>query len=54
MRFKGIEDSNPAKWTVIATKTEERIVIKNPTECEATREMENGDGTWQKLRVTHI
>lgn len=54
MRFKGAEDAEPAKWTVIATKTEERNGIKIPTECEATWEMENGDWTWLKLQVTHI
>ena len=54
MRFKGAEDADPAQWTVIATKTEERNGIKIPTECEATWEMENGDWTWLKLRVTHI
>ncbi|MGB6037669.1 MAG: DUF6544 family protein [Cryomorphaceae bacterium] len=54
MRFKGAEDAEPAKWTVIATKTEERNGIKIPTKCEATWEMENGDWTWLKLRVSHI
>jgi len=54
MRYKDSKDPEPKKWTVIATKTEERNGIKIPVECEATWKLENGNWTWLKLKITDI
>lgn len=54
MRYKDINAEEPTKWTVTATKTEERNGIKIPTECEASWELVNGKWTWLKLKLTDI
>lgn len=54
MRYKDINAKEPTKWTVTATKTEERNGIKIPTECEANWELVNGKWTWLKLKLTDI
>jgi hypothetical protein len=54
MRYKDSNDDEPIKWTVTATKNEEKNGIKIPVECEASWESENGKWTWLKLKVTDI
>lgn len=54
MRYKGSDDTDPTKWTVTATKTEERNGIKIPTECEVSWDLQKGKWTWLKLKITDI
>ena len=54
MRYQDSNDDKPTKWTVTATKTEERNGIKIPIECEASWEFESGKWTWLKLKITDI
>jgi hypothetical protein len=54
MRYQDSIAEEPIKWTVIATKTEERNGIKIPIECEASWELNSGDWTWLKLKITSI
>tara|TARA_R110002072_G_scaffold58432_10_gene149042 strand:+ start:720 stop:1832 length:1113 start_codon:yes stop_codon:yes gene_type:complete len=54
MRYQDTSAIEPTKWTVVATKIEERIGIKIPTECEASWELENGKWTWLKLKIKEI
>jgi hypothetical protein len=54
MRYRDSNDTEPAKWTVTATKTENRNGIKIPVECEASWELEGGKWTWLKLKITDI
>jgi hypothetical protein len=54
LRFQDSNAIRPTKWTVIAIKTEERNGIKIPVECEANWELESGNWTWLKLRITDI
>ncbi|WP_420573029.1 DUF6920 family protein [Kordia sp.] len=54
MRYKDSDDTEPTKWTVKATKSEERNGIKIPVECEASWELENGTWIWLKLKITDI
>lgn len=54
MRYQDSNDDKPTKWTVTATKTEERNGIKIPIECEASWELESGKWTWLKLKITDI
>jgi hypothetical protein len=52
MRYQGSDAANPTKWTVTATKTEERHGITIPTVCEASWALEQGEWTWLKLKIT--
>ncbi|WP_191858944.1 ferric reductase-like transmembrane domain-containing protein [Hanstruepera ponticola] len=54
MRYQDSNNDQPTKWTVTATKTEERNGIKIPVECEASWELESGKWTWLKLKITDI
>lgn len=54
MRYKDVHDTEPTKWIVTATKTEERNGIKIPVECEVSWDLENGKWTWLKLKITDI
>lgn len=54
MRFKDSNDIEPIKWTVIASKTEERNGIKIPTKCEASWSLKSGQWTWLKLNIKDI
>lgn len=53
-RYKDADAVTPSKWTVIATRTEERNGIKIPVECEASWELEHENWTWLKLKITDI
>ena len=54
MRFQNSTDTKPIQWTVKATKTEIRNGIRIPVECEASWELESGEWTWLKLKITDI
>lgn len=54
MRYQNQNAEKPIKWTVIATKIEERNGIKIPVECQASWELESGNWTWLKLKITDI
>lgn len=54
MRFQDSNAIKPTKWTVFATKLEERNGIKIPVECEASWELESGKWTWLKLKIKDI
>ncbi len=54
MRFKDAKDKEPTKWTVIATKSEERNGIIIPTECEAIWSLQDKEWTWLKLKIKDI
>lgn len=54
MRYQDSNAEKPTKWTVIATKIEERNGIKIPIECEASWELEGIKWTWLKLKLTDI
>jgi hypothetical protein len=54
MRYQDSNAIKPTKWTVIATRIEERNGIKIPIECEASWELENGRWTWLKLKIADI
>lgn len=54
MRYKDVNDTEPTKWVVTATKIGERNGIKIPVECEASWELESGTFTWLKLKITDI
>lgn len=54
MRYRNSDDTEPAKWTVTAKKTEEINGVKIPVECEASWELENRTWTWLKLKITSI
>jgi hypothetical protein len=54
MRYQDANAIEPTKWTVTATKIEERNGIKIPVACEASWALEQGDWTWLKLKITDI
>lgn len=54
MRYKDIKDTKPTKWTVTATKTEVRNGITIPVESELDWELDSGNWTWLKLKITNI
>ena len=54
MRYKDSKNTEPTKWIVTATKTEEMNGIKIPVECEASWGLKNGKWTWLKLKITDI
>ena len=54
MRYKNNKASQPTKWIVTATKTEERQGINIPVECEASWELENGKWTWLILKIKDL
>ena len=54
MRYQDSNAIKPTKWTVFATKLEERNRIKIPVECEASWELESGKWTWLKLKIKDI
>ena len=54
MRFKDSNDAKPVKWTVVATKTEEKNGIKIPTECKVIWYAKPEQWTWLKLKIKHI
>jgi len=54
MRYQDSNAIKPTKWTVFATKLEERNGIKIPVECEASWELESGKWTWLKLKIKDI
>ncbi|WP_062062925.1 DUF6920 family protein [Aquimarina longa] len=54
MRYKDATDAEPTKWTVIATKIEDRNGIKIPTECDANWYLEDGKWNWLKLKIRDI
>ena len=54
MRYQDLNDTEPTKWTVIATKVEERNGIRIPVACEVNWETESSKWTWLKLKITDI
>lgn len=54
MRYQDSKASEATRWTVVATKTEERNGIKIPVECEASWALKEGEWTWLKLEITDI
>ena len=54
LRYKDVHDTKPTKWTVTASKIEERNGIKIPTECEASWSLDTEKWTWLKLKIKHI
>lgn len=54
MRYKDKNDTEATQWTVTATKIEERNGIKIPLESKAEWELESGNWTWLKLKITDI
>ncbi|EZH74291.1 hypothetical protein ATO12_15610 [Aquimarina atlantica] len=53
-RYKEANDVKPKKWTVTATKTEERNGIKIPVECEVSWHLDTKQWTWLKLKIKYI
>lgn len=54
LRYQDSNAKEPTKWTVVATKIEERNGIKIPVECEASWKLESGKWTWLKLKIKDI
>lgn len=54
LRYQDVNAVKPVRWTVISTKLEERNGIKIPVECEASWELESGEWTWLRLKITDI
>ena len=54
MRYPDSKAKEPVEWTVTAKKIEKRNGIKIPIECEASWELEKGNWTWLKLKITDI
>lgn len=54
MRYKDAKDIEPTKWTVTATKTEIHNGVSIPVEAELSWELDNGNWTWLKLKITSI
>lgn len=54
MRYQDSKSAEPARWTVIATRSETRNGIMIPLECEVNWEIDKEDWCWLKLKITDI